>query len=247
MKLSHIFYYAILPAILVFSIFYFFKLHALDALPANQSASKINASLPQARNDYIKATVLTVPYVSEAPEGIWKQPWANSCEEASVMMVDEFYRGKKSVSVSEAKAYLLNLIAKEEARYESSRNADAMQIADMSIRFADFNAEVKDNPTIDEIKAEIKAGRPVISLHRGFDLKNPNIEFSPTLSSYHTIVVIGFDDARKVFITNDPGDEKAGASHEYGYDLFMNSLHDYNAADNKADGTPTVIFTSKSE
>jgi uncharacterized protein YvpB len=121
-----------------------------------------------------------------------------------------------------------------------------MQIADMARRFENFNTEVKENPTIDEIKNEIKAGRPVISLHRGFDLDNPNIGFSPTLSSYHTIVVIGFDDIRGVFLTNDPGDEKSGASHAYAYETFMNSLHDYNAIDNLADGTPTVIFTSES-
>ncbi|MES2059896.1 MAG: C39 family peptidase [Patescibacteria group bacterium] len=201
-------------------------------------------SAPKAEANNKNRVVLAVPYISEAPEGIWKQPWANACEEASVMMVDEFYKGSKSVSVAHAKEYMLNLFAEEEVRYESSRNADGLQIADMSRRFASFNAELKENPTMDEIKAEIKAGRPVITLHRGFDLHNPNIEFSPTLSSYHTIVVVGFDDDKKVFITNDPGDEKAGANHEYGYDLFMNSLHDYNAADNLADGTPSAVFTS---
>ncbi len=187
--------------------------------------------------------MLYVPYISEAPEGIWKQPWSNACEEATIMMVDEYYKGSRSVSIADAKKYLQNMFDEEESRYGSSRNADSAQIMDMLPRLTSFKSSLKLNPSMEDIKNEIRAGHPVITLHRGFDLANPNIEFSPTLSSYHTLVVIGFDDFKRVFITHDPGDEKVGANHEYGYNLFMNSLHDYNVADNKADGEPTAIFT----
>lgn len=101
-----------------------------------------------------------------------------------------------------------------------------------------------DNPTVEDLKAEIRAGRPIISLHYGFDLKNPNIEFSPTLSSYHTIVLVGFNDDKRIFYSHDPGDAVDGAYHEYSYETVMNSMHDYDGERNKADGMPRVIFTS---
>ena len=80
--------------------------------------------------------------------------------------------------------------------------------------------------------------------HRGFDLKNKNIPFLSTGSSYHSTVIVGFDDAKKEFIVNDDGDLTHGPGHVYDYTLFMNSLHDYDYSDNKADGPARVIFTS---
>jgi len=188
--------------------------------------------------------LLDVAFMSEAPDGNWVHPWSNACEETVILMADKYYEGKKSIGVSEAKTYLQSMFEKEIEHFGTERNADASQMMFIISKYTDFKGTLKTNPTLDEIKDEIKAGRPVISLHKGFDLKNDNIEFSPTKSSYHTVIVVGFDDAKKTFIVHDPGDEVDGEEHLYGYDLFMNSLHDYDIARDKADGVPTVIFTS---
>ncbi|MFA6050637.1 MAG: C39 family peptidase [Candidatus Paceibacterota bacterium] len=187
---------------------------------------------------------LQVAFMSEAPDGNWTNPWSNACEETVTLMADKYYAGKKSIGISEAKEYLINLFDKEEELFGTNRNSDSKQMLEIISKYANFKGEIKINPTADEIKKEIAAGRPVISLHRGFDLKNPNIEFSPTRSSYHTIIVVGYDDEKQAFITHDPGDEKDGEYLAYGYDLFMDSLHDYNVEDDKTDGPATVIFTS---
>ena len=42
----------------------------------------------------------------------------------------------------------------------------------------------------------------------------------------------------------EPLPEETGAGHRYGYDLFMSSLHEYNYTTKRADGPPTVLFTS---
>jgi hypothetical protein len=200
---------------------------------------------PSETEGKLKSThTLDVAFMSEAPDGNWTQPWSNACEETVTLMADKYYAGAKSIGISEAKSYLQNLFAKEEALFGTSRNSDSRQMLEIIEKYTDFKGRIVTNPSLDDIKKEIAAGRPVISLHRGFDLKNSNIEFSPTLSSYHTALVVGYDDDRQIFIVHDPGDEYDGEDHHYSYTLFMNSLHDYNYADNKADGPATVIFTS---
>ena len=162
-------------------------------------------------------SVLDVPFVSEAPENIWKGSWVNACEEASIMMVDEYYKGNISVSTSTAKTYLSNLFTVQKKLYGSDANSDSVRIKKMIDENTEFKAEIVINPTIEDIKNEIKAGRPIISLHRGFDLKNPNIPFLPTGSSYHTVVVVGYDDLNKSFVVHDPGDQYSGANYTYTY------------------------------
>lgn len=188
--------------------------------------------------------VLEVAFMSEAPDGNWTHPWSNACEETVTLMADRFYAGAKFIGIGEAKSYLQNLFDKEEALLGTNRNSDASEMLQIIDQYAGFKGKIVRNPSLADIKREIAEGRPVITLHYGFDLKNPNIGFSPTLSSYHTVLVIGYDDNRRVFITHDPGDEVHGDGYEYGYSLFMKSLHDYNRSDNKADGPATAIFTS---
>lgn len=188
--------------------------------------------------------LINVPFMMEAPDGNWVHPWSNACEETVTLMVDKYYQGHERIGIEEAKSYIRNLFSKEEQLFGTNRNSDSFWMSIIINDYTNFNATVVTNPTIEGIKYEIDNNRPVISLHRGFDLNNPNIEFSPTLSSYHTIVIVGYDDSDNTFITHDPGDEISGENHKYKYSTIMNSLHDYNKEDNKTDGLPTVIFTS---
>lgn len=188
--------------------------------------------------------VLDVPYTSEMPEGKKKRPWVNACEEASIVMVDKFYQGDKTISTSTAVGAMKVLFAAQDKLYGSNDNSSAERTAYLIKNFTPYVASVKENPTIEEIKNELRNNRPVISFHYGFDLKNANIPFSPKGSSYHVMVIIGYDDDRQEFITNDPGDTKEGADHRYNYAIFMNSFHDYNERTKKADGPARVLFTS---
>ena len=190
-------------------------------------------------------TVLSVPYISEAPDNIWTGPWKNACEEAAIAMVEKFYLGDKSVSVSEAKTFMLNLFDEQDKAHGSNANSDATRTNQLINDHTSFTGQIKTNPSLAEIKAEITAGRPVIAFHRGFDLHNDHIPFLPSGSSYHSTVVMGFDEQNQEFLVNDPGDEIEGEAHRYTYEIFMNSLHDYNYENNKADGPAKVIFTTK--
>ena len=160
-------------------------------------------------------------------------------------MVDKYYRREPINNLAATKRFMQSLFDVQDRLYGSNDNSDAERTAYLINNHSSFTGVVRWNPTITQIKQELNAGRPAISLHRGFDLHNPNIPFLPTGSSYHTLVLIGFDEETRQFITNDPGDEVAGNQRRYDYQVLMNSLHDYNYATNKADGPPKVIFTSR--
>jgi hypothetical protein len=187
--------------------------------------------------------VLTVPYIKEVPAGTSGGNWKNACEEASMAMLEQYYTGKKVINLDMGKAFMLKLFARENILYGSNVNSDTAQAAFLINTYSDYNAKVVDNPTIAQIKSEIDAGRPVITPHYGFDLYNKNIPFLRTGTSYHMMVITGYDDAAQQFIVNDPGDTVDGQSYRYGYDLFMNSIHDYSYKTKKADGPARAVFT----
>lgn len=186
---------------------------------------------------------LAVPYTNEAPDDNWTGPWKNACEEASMVTAEKYYLGQRTMTKAEAKAFMQMLFNQQDNLYGSNADSDAARTAYLINNFSSYGAVVKDNPTIEEIKAEINQRRPVISLHYGFDLKNKNIPFLASGSSYHMMVIVGYDDLKKEFITNDPGDRKEGKNHRYGYSLFMNTLHDFSFKTKKANGPARVIFT----
>ncbi len=191
-----------------------------------------------------KVIVLNVPYVSEAPDGNWTGSWINACEESSITMVHRFYQGESTTTIAESKEFMTLLFNEQKKLYKSDMNSNSERTLGLIKKFADFDGEIATDPTIDSIKNEIKNGRPVISLHYGVDLQNPNVPFKPTGSAFHVIVVVGFNDETQQFITHDNGDTKDGINHAYSYDIFMNSLHDYNHKTYKSDGPARVIFTS---
>lgn len=212
----------------------------------NQTSSTTsNLQKPISENNIKNRVMIDVPYVSEAPDNNWVSPWKNACEEASVAMVNAYYEDNYNISISEQKTFMQKLFDTEDKLYGSNANSDAERTNYLINNYSSFKGQVINNPTIEEIKKEIDNNNPVITFHYGFDLKNPNIPFLSTGTSYHSTVVVGYDDTKDSFIVNDSGDDVDGKNHLYGYSLYMNSLHDYNFKTNKADGSPRVIFTSK--
>lgn len=199
-----------------------------------------NPKMPEKK---IGDIVFEVPYVNEAPHGIFAGPWKNACEEASITMVEGYYLGKNTVPTNEAEKFMEMLFEKQDALYGSNSNSDAARTAEMINRYSSYGAFIKENPTLLEIKLEINQGRPVLTPNYGFSLKNPNIPFLASGSSYHMVVVIGYNDKTREFITNDSGDEKTGAGYRYGYDLFMATIRDYDYSTSKVSGPSRAIFT----
>jgi len=191
-----------------------------------------------------KQAKLDVPFVAEAPDGLWTGPWKNACEEASMVMVEGFYAGKKTLAVADAKKRMTELFAIQDGIWKSNANSDAARTTKIANDNMGFEAILVESPTVEDVKTEIVAGHPVILPVNGKELGNPNIPFLATGSFYHMLVVIGYDDTTGEFITNDDGDEKAGAGRRYKYEPFMASVHDYVVATKKTNGPARAIFTA---
>ena len=183
-------------------------------------------------------------YISEAPDGNWSGSWKNGCEEAAIAMVEYYYAGLRNPSIEDTKAFMQTLFDAQQAQYGSDANSNSERNLWMIENYTNFNAHIVENPTVSMIKDEIRAGRPVIALHHGFDLGNKNIPFLATGSSYHATVVTGYDDIYQEWIVHDTGDTHTGDGHRYHYDTYMNSLHDYSYDTQLADGPAVVLFTS---
>ena len=191
---------------------------------------------------------LPVPFTPEAPDGLMVKPWNNACEEASLIMLDEYYSGNKNSTIpkTKAKKLMLDYIAIENKIFGYNGNTDAKEIVGLANKYSKyFEARAVTNPTLEQIKAELGAGRPVIALVYGFELNNPRIIFSRNGSYYHTFVIKGFDDATKEFIVNDNGDLKQGLDLRYKYDTILGALRNYDHKTQKTVKPATVLFTSQ--
>ncbi len=187
---------------------------------------------------------LDVPFVTEIPDGQWTAPWNNACEEASVTMVDQYYLGVKEISRAESKKLMWPLFAAEIKLFGYNADTNAEETAELAENMLDFAITIKDNPTLEDIKNELRNKRPVISMHYGFALNNPALRFRREGSSFHMMVISGFDDKTQEFIVEDPGNPN-GVDFRYKYDNIMSTLHDFNHKDKKADGPARVLFTSE--
>jgi len=203
----------------------------------------LTPSTTLAEND-LEKIVLPVPYTSEIPTGSWTKPWNNACEEASIIMVDSFYSGDTEISKTTAINKMTPLFKIENKIFGSNADTDATRTAKLANEYLNFTATIKNKPTIEEIKNQLRNNHPVITLHYAKNLKNPNHRWRVGGSYYHMMVLIGFDDNTEEFITNDSGDSKTGGGYRYSYLDIMKSLHDFNHQTHRADGPARVLFTS---
>ncbi len=191
---------------------------------------------------------LSVPHIWEIPNGAWVPPWSGACEEASMMMVERYYLGNRGVSYSNTEMQLIMqpLFAIEDHLFGSNSDTNSTRTLKVINDFTSFDATSKQNPSLDDIKSELRRGHPVISLHYGYSLNNPLHRFRRGGSSYHMMVITGFDEDKKEFLVNDP-ELKNGLDFRYPYDIILGSLHDFNHATKKADGPPVVLFTKSKQ
>lgn len=167
---------------------------------------------------------LNVPFTSQAPSTNWDLPFKEACEEASLIMVDKFYKGQSFQSASETEDEIKKIVAFEEQKLGFRLDTDAKQTAQiLKDYFGYTNVRVAYDITIDDIKKELDQGRPVIIPAAGRMLGNPYYRQPGPL--YHMLVVKGYTSTK--FITNDPG-TRHGKDFTYSFDTFYNAIHDWN-------------------
>ncbi|MBI4992972.1 MAG: C39 family peptidase [Candidatus Magasanikbacteria bacterium] len=172
-------------------------------------------------NSVLAIKNLPVPFTSQAPYGNWNQPWQDTCEETAILMVDNFYNNKKLSDKSVAKQEILRILNIKNNGYGKSLDENAEQMATLINDFLNWEATIIENPTIEQIKTQIDVGQPVIIPAYGKALKNSR--FRNGGPEFHTVVISGYDDDKKQFITQEPG-TRYGLDFRYNYDTLMKWL-----------------------
>ncbi|MDP2736735.1 MAG: C39 family peptidase [bacterium] len=207
--------------------------------PANNNDNQntnTKPSQPEPTNPSASAINLKVPFTSQAPFSDWSMPFKEACEEASLLMVDYFYRGK-TFTQQIAKDEILKMVAWLDEHYDGRVDLTAAETAAVAKDYLGYKkVEVIDNPTIEQIKAHLNQQRPVIVPAAGRDLGNPN--FTAPGPIYHMLVIKGYTATK--FITNDPG-TRNGADYVYTYQTLMDSIHDWNYGAEIRQGAKRVI------
>ena len=103
-----------------------------------------------------------------------------------------------------------------------------------------WTTELKVDPTPEDLKAELAAGRPIIVPVYEPALQNPYYS-----AQYHVLVLTGYDDEKGEFIVNDPG-TRSGEGLRFPQERFMNAIHDLNPEDKDA-GRKAVLFTRQDD
>jgi len=184
---------------------------------------------------------LKVPFTPQAPHANWELPYGEACEEASALMVHYFFE-KKTFTKESADKEIKKLVDFQNKKYGFYKDSTA----DETARFIKDHWKYKKvrviPASIDAIKQELAAGRPVIIPAAGRLLGNPNFRRPGPL--YHMLVVKGYTKDGK-FITNDPG-TRNGANYVYDQKVLMNAIHDWNGGDvNK--GKKVIIVVEKNK
>ncbi len=188
----------------------------------------------------VAAKNITVPFTPQSPDGIWVQPWQDLCEEASLLMVDQYYRHGK-LDNKRAKELLIHIFNLKNKYYGKSLDESTEKIADIANKFLAWEATVIENPTMTQIKEQIDLNRPVIIPVSGKDLLNPH--FRQGGPRYHVLVISGYDDEKQEFITQEPG-TNLGLDFRYTYDTIMGANHDLVSTGDIREGAQRMVFTT---
>jgi len=182
-----------------------------------------------------KAAV-NVPFYPQAPFAVWDDIHNEACEEASFLMVRDYYQ-KRSMDLPELDQTILSFI-----NYQTQNgykyDITLAELVTLAKRYFSFSGgRIIDEPTIDDIRQAIASGHPVIAPASGRMLDNPNFRSPGPL--YHMVVIKGYDS--RGFITNDPGTRK-GNGFRYSYDNLYAAIHDWNPSDINKGAKRVLVF-----
>ncbi|MEK9152048.1 MAG: C39 family peptidase [Patescibacteria group bacterium] len=195
---------------------------AAPPAPANTNATRPTPkpALPDAVN-------LAVPFILQAPTQNWDDIHEDACEEASLSMINLFYKGAAGpLSKEEMEAAIFAAVAWENKNFGFNKDTSAEETAQVMRKLHGLNAKVVTVASIQDIKKTVAAGKPVIVPAYGKALKNPNFRQGGPL--YHMLVIKGYKGSK--IITNDPGTRR-GADYVYDGALLWDAIHDWNGGD----------------
>jgi len=164
--------------------------------------------------------LLDVQFQSQAPFGDWSQPYQDACEEAAIIIVEHYFN-QQSLSKEVMKSEIDSSVVWQIKNWGGHHDLPADQILKLAEDYYNLTGKVVRDYSLNDMKVLIHSGKPILAPTAGRKLGNPN--FSGAGPEYHNIVIIGYDDLRGVFITNDPGTRK-GENYIYKYQTVLSAI-----------------------
>jgi hypothetical protein len=200
--------------------------------PVGQSNSVADSAPTPETKTLPKEVLISVPFTSQAPIGIWDKEAEESCEEAAVLMASWFASGQTGlkqdgydnrIPLTQADKELKTLIQWQKDNLGTWESTNTKQVLQMiKGRENTVNAELITDITAEKVKRELAAGHIVLLPAAGRSLHNPY--FKTPGPVYHYVLVKGYND--RGFILNDPG-TRHGENYIYKEDVLLSAVHDW--------------------
>lgn len=208
------------------------------ATTTTQAPAPILPATPSAASVTPAEINLDVPFLLQAPKQNWVEPFENACEEASLIMVDAYYNGRRAdFGPDEGIKVILDLVAYEDATYGYNKDTTAADVVNTAKNYFGRPNVLLQEATEENIKAALAKGFPVIVPAYGKALLNPN--FRNGGPDYHMLVIKGYlKDGR--WITNDPG-TRNGPDYIYPKQRLLDAIHEFQEGQPMQEGAKTMI------
>jgi hypothetical protein len=195
---------------------------------------------------------LDVPFTSQAPTGNWKEEFfQDGCEEASALMAMGWIGKTKLGTPVNIEQQIKKITAFEKQQLGNMIDISSEDTAKLMREYFEYpNIEVRNQITVVDIKKELAKGNLVLVPAFGQALKNPNYTAPGPIT--HMLVIKGYDDVKKTFITNDSGTRR-GKDYEYDQQILFDAIWTYPTskqhamAPEKSQREKSMIIISKNE
>jgi len=179
---------------------------------------------------------IELPFYPQAPYGDWDYPWQEACEEASVLLVANIYKGM-NLDRAAFNEELLRLVDWEVDHFGWYEHTSVEDTAEMMELNYGLETVIHEDPSFEDMQRILAKGHLIIAPFAGRELKNPN--FTAPGPVYHMAVIKGYDAEKNHLVAHDVG-TRNGANYVYTQKIIENSLHDLNYED-MLSGDPRII------
>jgi hypothetical protein len=181
---------------------------------------------------------LDIPFFPQAPDGNRNLPWAEACEEASIVLANYFIKNKP-LTRDQFRADLLALVDRQMALFGDYIHTTVEQTKQLYLNFYGGDSYILDNPTIHDMQAILAQWYVIVAPFAGRKLGNPH--YSGQWPRYHMMIIKGYDDTH--FYTNDVWTRR-WENFRYTHAVIMEALHDLNY-DNINKGAKRILVVTQ--
>ncbi len=165
---------------------------------------------------------IKIPFISQAPFGVWDELHDDACEEASLLLI-HYYLQNINPSKNQMDLDIRALVDYQIEKYGKHKDLTSKEVVDLAHEYLKYqDVRIVYDFTWGDLKKEISQNKPVIIPAVGRLLNNPY--FTAPGPIYHMLVIRGYNQTH--LITNDVGTRR-GEAYTYTYDVLDDAIHDW--------------------